>query len=52
MSHLKQDGQDLSGAKIRLVGFIIPETYDDKEHVVTKKRWDTNTLCGIFRSKS
>lgn len=36
------------GAKIRLVGFIIPKTYDDKEHEVTKKRWDTNTFYVVF----
>ncbi|WP_323586753.1 hypothetical protein [Aliarcobacter butzleri] len=36
------------GAKIRLVGFIVPEIYDDKEHEVTKKRWDTNTFYVVF----
>ena len=36
------------GAKIRLIGFIIPETYHDREHETTKKRWDMNTFYVVF----
>ena len=36
------------GGKIRLVGFIIPETYHDREHETTKMRWDINTFYIVF----
>lgn len=34
--------------KIRLIGFTVPESYDDKEHSKTKKRWDANTFYIVF----
>lgn len=36
------------GGKIRLIGFVIPETYDNKEHETTGKRWDINTFYIVF----
>lgn len=36
------------GGKIRLIGFIIPESYHDREHEKTKIRWDINTFYVVF----
>ena len=36
------------GGKIRLIGFVIPESYHDREHEKTRMRWDINTFYVVF----
>lgn len=37
--------------KVRLIGFVIPNEYDDKIHQGTSKRFDTNTFYVVFLDK-
>ena len=37
--------------KARLIGFVIPDEYDDKIHQKTSKRFDTNTFYIVFLDK-
>ena len=37
--------------KVRLIGFVIPDEYDDKIHQGTSKRFDTNTFYIVFLDK-
>lgn len=37
--------------KVRLIGFVIPDEYDDKLHHQTNKRFDTNTFYVVFLDK-
>jgi len=37
--------------KVRLIGFVIPDEYNDKIHQGTSKRFDTNTFYVVFLDK-
>jgi len=37
--------------KVRLIGFVIPDEYDDTIHSKTNKRFDTNTFYVVFLDK-
>ena len=34
--------------KVRLIGFVLPDSYDDTFHKKTHKRFDTNTFYVVF----
>lgn len=38
-------------SSVRLIGFTIPNTYFDKAHQYTSKRYDTNTFYVVFLDK-
>ena len=38
--------------KVRLIGFVIPDEYDDKIHQKTGKIFDTNTFYIVFLDKA
>jgi len=40
------------GSSVRLVGFVIPEEYHDKEHSRTKRKFDKNTFYVVFLDKN
>ena len=46
--HEARWGRFRLGGKIRLIGFIIPESHHDREHEKTKMRWDINTFYVVF----
>jgi hypothetical protein len=38
--------------KVRLIGFVIPESFYDRKHDKTDKRFDTNTFYVVFLDKN
>ncbi|WP_373033292.1 hypothetical protein [Sulfurovum sp.] len=49
--HQAQWGRFRLEAKVRLIGFVLPSTYDNTVHKVTAKRYDVNTFYVVFLDK-